>query len=837
MNYLFLRDHLGELPLDFFLSGNTEGNIKMFLAHFDLLRKEGISPEQYLDFVKKNAWEDKLEAKKYRELALCYAKYQEIKLREGVLDFADFHYYALRILTERDYVRREISERYKYILVDEYQDTDPVQNKIVNLILNPEQNLTVVGDDDQCIYRFRGASVENILDFREKYPDFTVVSLTENYRNPQEILDKAYQSIQYNNPHRLEVKLEINKKLHAQKSDSNAISLEHFEHGNYELADIAERIQKLVDSGVEYKDIAVLGRKNAHLQAVQEVLQSFQIPCLYVGARGLFDVAEVADLLKVFLAVVHSERAGAIFNFLALPKWGIAMSEIYEIFRKNEKYNTNFFNLILKSENAKIAQAGAKLKEYMEYSRAHSADISAYYIFTDIGWKDEILARQNSIEGEVAIANVAKFLRLIEGFVRQNFDGSLLKYIEYFELLQEAGENPQTAESDIVSNAVTLTSVHRSKGLEWEYVFVPYLVQNDFPSKAQSARMPLPAGLATQIIEDEKLTHLSEERRLYYVALTRARRQLFLSYSDFYRELKTQKKPSIFLSESGFETVAPDKNNKKENPVLVQNMAENAEPKSLESEFTSNKFSFSSLVAYDMCPKKFYYIYVQKFPTEMGASQQYGTQIHNVLNDFMKLVQAESGMFAELSNLPTKEDLFKMWKEKFNYGGYLSREIAQKFFEKGKVALSWFYDDWVKNGQIVPRYLEKSFTFPLDNKLITGRFDRVDMLPDGTVEVVDYKTGKVKAQKDVDNDKQLSIYALACEASLGLKASKLTLVYPNDGERVTTTSDEKNIKKATDFISKNIEGIEKNDFTPKSSEFTCKGCDFCEICPHAYSKN
>lgn len=836
--YLFLRKHFSELPLNYFLSPNPDDLINKLLKHFEALKKEGISPEEYSEFVDKNDWEEEDEKNKYNELSTLYNTYESLKRKEGKMDFSDLHFYALKILRTRPHILKKMQSRYKYILVDEYQDTDPVQNELVNLLAEKYQNLTVVGDDDQCIYRFRGASVENIMSFQEKYNDTKKAVLNENYRSPQEILDLAYKSIQFNNPHRLEVKLDISKKLHAQEENKDAIFFKQFHHGMEELDFIAKEIDKQIKNGKNFNDIAVLVRKTSQAAEVENFLSNRGVPCQFVGARGLYSLPEIVRIIFVIEAAVMQNDTNALFNYLALKDFDLPMEELYRVMQVAKTTNLPIVGLLEKeSKNGeykeKYTLAKNKLKEVAEYSREHDALQTVYFILETMSWKDDLINKQDTAEGEKKILNVGKFLRKVESFTIQDDHPTLSGFLTYFQIILEAGENPQTAEFDHATNTVTISTIHRSKGLEWPVVFLPYLVKGDFPTTQRKEELPLPENMATQVDEDPAKTHIAEERRLFYVALTRAQEQVYLSYSNFYRELKRAKTPSPFLLEIDMPIMETEKS--KTNPLLAK--ADNKKDEGLigvdKKEFKS--FSYSLIEAYQSCPRKVYYRSIAQMPTPPSPRQQFGTQLHNVLQEFMNNVRAQS---SQPSLFEEKEldlnYLLSLWKQRFTPYGYHDKEVADKYYQRGVESLTWFYEDWEKD-KVIPLAIEKSFKVPMEGVLLTGRFDRIDPGSDeNSCVVIDYKTGKAKAQEKVDKKTpQLTFYALAVEQSLGLKAEKLGLVFLPDQKIVYTERGEKDIDKEKKKIMETINKIKEKDFGATPGPFTCKYCDYNNICPYS----
>src|SRR5581483_6509733 len=214
---LFLRKNIFKFDLDYFRPlGNPSKFLSSMLIHFDRLRDEDISPKHYLNYAKKLAKEENVnkdEVQKTLELANAYKVFEELKIKEGLMDFANLISQTLELFRRRQNILGKYQDKFKYILVDEYQDTNYAQNALVNLLAEKYKNITVVGDDDQAIFRWRGASVSNIISFKQTYKNTKIVSLIKNYRSTQSILDSAYSLITHNNPDRLEFKENINKKL------------------------------------------------------------------------------------------------------------------------------------------------------------------------------------------------------------------------------------------------------------------------------------------------------------------------------------------------------------------------------------------------------------------------------------------------------------------------------------------------------------------------------------------------------------------------------------------------------------------------------------------------
>src|SRR3990167_5183327 len=306
--FILLKKHIHEIDLNYYRPiGNPNKFIHTLLKHFSKAKGEEITPHQYLKYAqglqlntdstnkgkKKKKVEiegepDQDDYKRISEVANAYHFYQKLLLDNQYLDFGDLINYSLNLLRERPKVLELLRNKYKYVLVDEFQDTDLSQYELVKLLAHPENNITVVGDDDQSIYKFRGASVSNILKFKEDYPKASEVTLTQNYRSTQNILDLAYDFIKLNNPERLESKLNIDKKLKSCLKDKGLIEVIHAGSGYEEARRVTDKIIELTEKDkLTFNDFAILARANDHSEAFIAELSRRNIPYIFVANRGL----------------------------------------------------------------------------------------------------------------------------------------------------------------------------------------------------------------------------------------------------------------------------------------------------------------------------------------------------------------------------------------------------------------------------------------------------------------------------------------------------------------------------------------------------------------------
>ncbi|MBP6913608.1 MAG: UvrD-helicase domain-containing protein, partial [Candidatus Levybacteria bacterium] len=280
---LLLRQNIFNLGLKTFRPlGNPTKFLDALLTHFARLKDEDIAPENYIKWVqeqRENSKEQNDEIAQYKELANAYRAYEQLKIENSVMDFSDLISNTLLLFRQRPHILERYQSQFKFILVDEFQDTNYAQNELAILLAGKEHNITVVADDDQSIYRFRGAAVSNVLQFKKTFPKASVISLIDNYRSTQIILDSAYALIQHNNPNRLEVVEKIDKKLksHTKPTKKSSIELIHEVRSEDEADTIARKIIEL-SRNVSYKDIAILVRANNHAQIITTALQRHKIP-------------------------------------------------------------------------------------------------------------------------------------------------------------------------------------------------------------------------------------------------------------------------------------------------------------------------------------------------------------------------------------------------------------------------------------------------------------------------------------------------------------------------------------------------------------------------------
>lgn len=853
---IFLRKHLFEFELNYFRPlGNPMKFLQGMLQHFSRLKDDDINPEQYLTFAKgiEQRGDDEEEYIKTLELAMAFEKYEQLKAKEGMMDFSDLISNLLHLFRTRKNILKKYQEQFHYILVDEFQDTNYAQNEMAILLAGDTKNITVVGDDDQSIYRWRGAALSNMLQFRSHFPKATIVTLTKNYRSTQIILDSAYAMIQHNNPDRLEAKEGIDKKLTAiRNAPGQPIEFLFCTNADEEAEKVAAYIkEEQKKNNRSYNDFAILVRANDHAIPFKRALERLKIPNQFLGPSHLFDQEEIKDLIAYLKVLVSFEDSASLYRVISMPIFSLASRDIAALLNYSKKNNLSLFETLEQSEAASITPDGQEkitrivtiITKHLGLLTTETAGQILYYFFEDSGLLGYYLDPK-TIKTEHEAQNIAKFFSKLQSFAANKTDASVFAVTEWIELSTELGESPMAAEIDwTTSDAVNILTVHSSKGLEFPVVFVVNLVTQRFPSRDRKEQIPVP----TEIIKEELPTgdgNLQEERRLFYVAMTRARDQLIFTAAKFYGEGKRERKLSPFIAEAlGMELIqkklsAYQAGQAGQQLTLLEFFNENHVKNDRMQENTSEKLpvpsmppltyiSYSQIQTFDACPLHYKLKYILNVPTLPSPALSYGVSVHSVLRDFLQLVKSDS--------LPKNFDITGLLKQSWIKSGYSSKLHEQQAYEQAKKMLQRFAQKTLSNPPNTIA-IETPFQFWLDKLKVAGRIDRVDRRTDGGIEIIDYKTGSnIPDQKKVDADFQLTFYALAA-ASIHddiLPASPekvtLSLYYVESDKKLSTTRTKEELEIARKKIMDKAVEIQQSDFKC-SGGMICKNCEYKMIC-------
>lgn len=864
--WLLIRENLSKFNLDYYQPlGNPTRHIHELIRHFSKCKDELITPQEYLNYaenVKLDADDmNRDEKSRLTEIANAYHVYNQILLDNNVLDFGDLIFYTVKLLRERKNILQFLQKQFKYILVDEFQDVNYAQYELVKLLTNNEFNqLTVVGDDDQSIYAFRGASVSNILRFKEDFVGTKEIVLTENYRSGQEILDLAYQSIQNNNPDRLEIKLNLNKKLLGQKTGSK---IEHLYLANIdkEVETVADKILEIKkNEDASWDDFLILARANNHVEPFAIEFEKRGIPFEFLASTGLFHQPIVMDALNFLQVINQYHESAPIYRLMLLSFLEIDSQDIQKLTYFAKRKSLSYFEALRRSAEFGILEAGEKsfsklfslFKEGMNNAKIKKPHVLLLDFFENSGYftyltKQEELGNQNLIK---QIYQLKEFFSYLKKFEDSLPEARVADFIDHYQYVIQAGDEGGMYQPNNTPESVNLMTIHKAKGLEYKYVFIVNMVEDRFPGRRRGEAIELPADLVKEKLPEGDF-HIQEERRLFYVSMTRAKDRLFLTSAGDYGGVRT-KKISRFLQElsdvipiQGGEVKVQEEEIVGLNKKKIKNIPEE---RKVELEI-SNKFSYSQISSYNNCPYQYKLAYILKIPTRGSASFSFGQTIHNTLNKFYKKVLdlnsvKQASLFSPIIKLdknnseikvPSLDELLELYEKSWIGDWYENSRQKEAYYKKGKDILKIFYQTQ-ENNWTIPISLESAFKIKVGDYLINGRIDRIDQLSDGSLEIIDYKTGKPKEKLVGDDKNQLLIYQIAAQSLPEYKnigeVSKLVFYYLEDGTRLEFIGKDKELEKIQDKLLQTIEQIKSHNFTAKPNKFTCEHCDFKHICQY-----
>lgn len=913
-SYIFFRKHLFDFPLKKFRPyGNPTKFIDDILKHFSRLQDEDVSPDDYIKYAQNLPQSTDAEKEEYidaNELANTYKQYTQLKVENSKIDFGDLIIFTISLFRQKPNVLKRYRDRFKYILVDEFQDTNYTQSVLVNILagLDPKDakknigkvnsNITVVGDDDQAIYKFRGAAISNILQFKEYYPQAKEVVLTENYRSRQEILDASYALIKHNDPYRLEVTEKIEKKLIAKgtfDADDDIVNLVSAQSEDAESEWIAkeildltghaknepeQRAQKFNETGqasfvelipdkkYKFSEIAILVRANAHIDSIIQNLRYFGIPYKLGGSRGLYARCEIKTLIAFLRILIDYSDEISMFSLLTMKEWGLTPREFLEVNRlaregkitvwevfedfcgikigevEDNTISVNSSNLVEKilseESSAGITKLVKLLNKSVKMVKDGKSTGEILYNFVQESSYLEDLLKEDSADSQFKISNISKFFDLLKEYEKNNPDSNIYEYVDFLNYSIEVGDSPLVDQMDMSEyDAVNVLTVHSSKGLEFPVVFLANLVSDRFPSQSRKDTIPIPEGLIKESLSglSEKEEHLQEERRLFYVGATRAKEKLYLTAANFYGGGKRKKKVSVFLHELLDRDVTEEFNT----PIAIKDTSNNLDAFSNHNSedvipdgiitMHSRKLSYSKVHTFEQCPRRYFYTYVLKIPTKPTSALSFGITVHNALKDFYLLHQkSQEGL--GLTEVPNEEDLITLFEKYWVSVGYQSRKHEAARRESGLEMMHKYYSR-IYSPEQKPYRLEEGFTAHVLDCAFVGKIDRMDLVEmiDSVpvVDIIDYKTGSVKKDKDIKSDLQLPLYTIFAEQSLGVKVRKAKYVFVEHGEEVEVDISEKKKEKAREKLLKLVTEIKKGNFKPQPGHM-CQFCEYNTVC-------
>jgi len=848
---VLFREHLFEFNLSYYrpLAEPTRF-IEALISLFSRAKDEDVSPKEYLKVAQelalksKESPEDKAleeEALQQMEIASSYAKYQELLGREGLLDFGNQFYLALQLLRGHPLILKTYQQQFKYILVDEFQDTNFAQFQIVKLLAQAHKNITVVADDDQCIYRWRGAAYSNVLNFMSEYPDAKKISLIQNYRSGQPILDSAYRLIQNNNPERFEVKANIDKHLIGLTKEGLPPQHLHFDTNSTEADNVAQIIKDKVSSkGFSYRDFAILVRSNSDAQNFLQALNMQDIPWQFSGNQGLYSREEVKLCINFLRVIANPSDSLSLYYLASSEIYALNLADLslcshyakrrnkalYLVFKELD--NIADFSELNDETKSGIINILSDIEKFLKVSREETTGRLLYSFLTDTGYL-KALTREPSLEKETKIQNLAKFFNNVRDFELVAKEDRVISFVKYLNLLIEAGDDPPTVEADLDCDAVNVLTIHKAKGLEFRVVFLVSLVQGRFPWPRRSRPIELPDTLIKEIMPTGDF-HIQEERRLFYVGMTRAKEELYLTSAADYGGKRLKKISQFVLEAQGREAAEPEKKKSSALEAIERFAPKKESPKAQPPDFPEDKLislSYYSLDDYLTCPLKYKYVNILRVPIMEHHTVIYGRAMHEAVTRYFQFKM--SGKKMELG------DLLEAFRAGFDPQGFLDQKHQEERSRVAHQALTKFFGEEEKRDS-KPKFIEKEFSFLFEGNKINGRFDRVDE-ENGQAVIMDFKTSEIKTQKEADKrakeSLQLVLYALAYQYKTGALPLRVELYFLESGIIGSTEVGEKELLVIKDKIREVSAGIRKQDFQATPKYMACAYCAYNQICPSA----
>ncbi len=840
--YLLLNSNLKDLkPL-----GSPLHYLEEVIKRISELKREYVNPEKFAEILESEKleleqetieyWEDqnakansgkksktKLSASllqkaknlaKQKELHTVFTKYSAELQKRKRYDFDDMIIFVVQAFESDEELLLDYQERFQYILVDEYQDTNASQNKIVELLgsfWDENPNIFVVGDPHQSVFRFQGASTENMLEFVSRYSETQIITLKTGYRCYQELYDAAHELISHNSLDFSgggQLSKALTQKLVSAKGVDSFITTYQAESETVELLFVAEEIKKLQKNGVLLEEIAVLYRNNKEAQALQEIFTKWEIPFeLSIGGSVLEDlliiqllhflqamqeVALGSDTLKLFEVMQYSwvgldrvmvyklaRIAGKIhktigevleFDFIDIAEnYGLTQVEFQQAVTFKQKliswYNLSknmlfheWFSLLISKNNADVTQDGEEKKP------------------DGFGFSDFILTETVKTNHLFALNSLYS---VVKQFVNADRQFGLDQFLQRLTVMREHNIKIPIEDFKLTKNRVALSTAHSAKGKEWQYVFVIGCVDKKWGNGRSRELLPLPESIL-RTVDVEKKEKNEDDRRLFYVALTRASKKAYLTFSKMRADGKDLL-GSMFISELGEKAIPlADSENKK--------LLENSE-KLLEKLLTSSTVSEA---IYTQQMREFFTQLVSEFQLSVTALNNYLEDPHEfMINSLLRVPRAKTPVLS--FGTAVHYALEQFYGELKKSGTNLPKESVLQFFEyalqkeflsgndfidrlaHGKKVFDFYYDAVLSSlsdvdRQKAPLFVEKFFGGRLNKTVLfdgeqeiqlSGRIDRVDLLNDAakTVRVIDYKTGGPKSENVIIGGANTSGYS------------------------------------------------------------------------------
>ncbi len=865
-HWIVLRRNLPLLGLDVFRRVAEPGQfLREFCQFFSRCQDELVTPDDYDEYVRglerqferqrgeldaPQRAEQEQELARERELARVYRISDQLLREHNFCTFGMMLLDTVAHLRRNHALRQRLQSDYRYILVDEFQDTNIAQIALLEQLGNPHGNVMGVGDNDQAIYRFRGASFSSFTLFLERFAGARpapgslgkhFLPLTQNYRSTQRILRCAGQVIAQNeaSPYLPE------KRLFTENPAGDKIQVVEVGSNEDEAAWVAGEIAALHAKGQPWSAFAVLYRMHLHKDHAVRELAERDIPFV-IRNLTILSHPLVRDLIAYLRLIATPSDDVACARVLAVPAWGLDALDLARLCeRTSRSRGVSLWNAV---ENARSELPFAErrprlagLVKLIERLHKRAFELMASELLDELV-ADLGLRFAPDDPARAYLERFAQFIR--EWEVKSITESTALRdFIEYLSLFEEAGGQITLPESS-VPEAVQLMTVHAAKGLEFDHVFILRLNAGSFPPRPRPSVLEFPPALMKEE-QPQGDFRVQEERRLFYVAMTRARRRLTLLTVGNQRQ-----KPSLFLDDLLREPAIQRADVQRLTPRIPRTPSvepPRAEQLAFTQLFSGDgeaprtgsrigawaltfrplaqvplQISATAIDTYNTCALK--YLFQRGWGIRGGphAAMTFGSVMHAAVRFIVKEIQ-QKGRVAW-------EEVERAFEREWHSAGFEDDYQEQEYRKEGLEQLRAFHQEY---SAAPPEVLgtERPFDFVLDvDTLIRGRIDQINRLADGALEVLDYKTGRPRDERNAKKSLQLSIYALAAREMLDAAPQRLTFYNLTTNSAVSTMRSDKQLERARDEIDGVADNIRAGNF-PAMPGFHCKSCDYRPLCP------
>ena len=808
--FLFVYANRKNLELDNVKKGRIGEFVRSVISAYNKCTEYLVAPNTFVSEVDREVKSEQDEKKKdYLEEWLAvtesYAKYCQLLEHNNFVDFSFLLKHAYDLLNTNPEVLESTCGQFEHILIDEYQDTNRLQDLLLRKIAKPEDNICVVGDDDQSIYRFRGATVQNFFDFRDRYDALSKVELTRNFRSTKKIVNASAILIA-NNPQTDR----IPKDLFTKNEMGDDILLIHEATAPEEAEAVADRLISLKENGCinDFSDVAILFRSvRSYAGPYLEVFREREIPYVVIGDGKFLERQDVRDLLHLFSFLANKKEWAT--KYLLSPTVGLSSQT-----KKVVKAYTGELHLIKTAEELK--DIGIKKKDDVQkllllldtkrraLERKHDDILT---LFFDLLEATGCFQEYNEKNNEEALRNLALFASIINDFDDHAGSNNIFYFLRYIDDLGYGAIDEERLEKE---GAAKIMTVHQAKGLEFLVVVLAAAMEGRFPLRFRAEKYPLPESCIQEACRLTEDIHMMDERKLFYVGMTRAKRLLIIAASD--KVTKRGNGPSRFIKE-----ICTDE----ESCVSQDLRSPVCKPESTaprESYKKRTRLSYSEIEYYMSCPLRYKFLTECGFKVPQATYYAFGIALHNTLQDIHS--RALEGLKID-ANL-----VARLYEDNWISFGHRGRKAEKEYKDAGLRYVKTYFQNHKDEFKKINK-VEELYAAQLPEFVISGRVDLLRKDDKGGFEIVDFKTRKVK-WSDYDPKLQLSIYALVCEQE-GQLIDSLCVHYLHEDDRTFFPWNDEELKTTGTRLDGILKDIAEREYPPKVGR-RCRSCEFKNMC-------